>query len=42
MQPCGQNFPRAEMEGAKNEVYFAHRILGFHFFPLFVFFHGFM
>jgi hypothetical protein len=38
MQPRGQNFPRAEREGAKKEVYFAHRILGFHFFPLFFFF----
>jgi hypothetical protein len=37
MQPCGQNYPRAEGQGAKKEVCFAHKILVFHFFSLFFF-----
>jgi hypothetical protein len=32
MQPCGKNCPRTKGQGAKKEVYFAHRILVFHFF----------
>jgi hypothetical protein len=36
MQPCGKNCPRAEGQGAKKEVCFAHRILIFHFFSLFL------
>jgi hypothetical protein len=35
MQPCGQNCPRAEGQGAKKKVCFAHKILVFHFFSLF-------
>jgi hypothetical protein len=35
MQPCGLNYPRAEGQGAKKEVCFAHRILVFHFFHFF-------
>jgi hypothetical protein len=35
MQPCGWNCPRAEGQGAKKEVSFAHRILDFHFFSNF-------
>jgi hypothetical protein len=41
MQPCGSNCPRAEGEGAKKIVCFAHKILIFHFFSLFFFAHGF-
>jgi hypothetical protein len=33
MQPHDQNFSRAEKQGDKKNVYFAHRILGFYFFP---------
>jgi hypothetical protein len=35
MQPCSQNCPRTKGQSAKKEVCFAHRILVFHFFPLF-------
>jgi hypothetical protein len=41
MQPCGWSCPRAERQGAKKEVCFVHKILVFHFFPLFSFAHGF-
>ena len=34
------NYPRAAGQGAKREVFFAHRILGFHFFPILFFAHG--
>jgi hypothetical protein len=37
MQPCGWNCPRAKGQGAKKKVCFAHRILDFHFFSLFLF-----
>jgi hypothetical protein len=37
MQPCGQNCPRAEGQGAKKDVCFAHRILVFYFFFYFFF-----
>jgi hypothetical protein len=40
MQPCGWNCPRAEGEGSKKIVCFAHKILVFHFFSLFFFDHG--
>jgi hypothetical protein len=40
MQPCGSYCPRAEGQGAKKEVCFAHRISVFHFFSLFFFSHG--
>jgi hypothetical protein len=42
MQPCGSNCPRAEGQGAKKKVCFAHKILVFHFFSLFVFAHGYV
>jgi hypothetical protein len=32
MQPCGWNCPRTEGQGAKKEVFFAQKILDFHFF----------
>jgi hypothetical protein len=32
MQLCSKNYLRVEGQGAKKEVFFAHRILGFHFF----------
>jgi hypothetical protein len=35
IQPCGWSCPRAEGQGAKKEVCFAHKILNFHFFSLF-------
>jgi hypothetical protein len=35
MQPCGQNDPRAQGQGAKKELFFAHRILVFQFFHFF-------
>jgi hypothetical protein len=34
MLPCGWNCPRAEGQGAKKEVCYAHKILVFHFFSL--------
>jgi hypothetical protein len=34
------NCPRAEGQGAKKEVCFAHGILVFHIFSLFIFAHG--
>jgi hypothetical protein len=37
MQPCGQDCPRAEGQGAMKKVCFAHRILVFHFFLLLFF-----
>jgi hypothetical protein len=37
IQSCGWNCPRAEGQGAKKEVCFAHRILVFHIFHLFLF-----
>jgi hypothetical protein len=40
MQPCGLKCPRAEGQAAKKEVFFAHRILVFHFFHFFFFGHG--
>jgi hypothetical protein len=39
MQPCGYNCPRNKRQGAKKEVSFAHRILVFHFFFLFMVLH---
>jgi hypothetical protein len=35
MLPCGYNCPRAEGQGGKKEVCFAHKILVFRFFSLF-------
>jgi hypothetical protein len=35
MQPCGQNWPRVEGQGAKIFFCFAHKILVFYFFKLF-------
>jgi hypothetical protein len=35
MQPCGQNCPRAEGQGAKIFFCFAHKIVVCHFFSLF-------
>jgi hypothetical protein len=32
MQLCGWNYPRVEVQGAKKEVCFVHKILVFHFF----------
>jgi hypothetical protein len=40
MQPCGQNCPRAEGQGAQKIVSFVHKILVFHFSSLFFFAHG--
>jgi hypothetical protein len=37
MQPCGQNCPSAERQGAKKEVCFDHKILVLHFFCFFCF-----
>ena len=38
MLPCGWNCPKAEGQGAKKEVCFAHGFLVFHCFSLFLFF----
>jgi len=32
IQPCGWNCPRVEGQGSQKIVFFAHKILGFHFF----------
>jgi hypothetical protein len=40
MPPCGWNCPRAQGQGAKKIVCFAHKILVFHFFSLFFLSHG--
>jgi hypothetical protein len=40
MQPCGWECPGVEGQVSRKEVCFAHKILVFHFFSFFVFFHG--
>jgi hypothetical protein len=39
-KPCGLKCPRVEGLSAKEEICFAHRILGFHFLNFFVLTHG--